>query len=964
MKKLFTLLSAIMLVFALGANAQSRKTWDFTKGVSDATRAALDADAATWSKTVDETSGVSTRWASNVYFTGELTAGGNVIPEFAGLKFSDFSATNAVLYMITKVRLQKAATVTIPALKAGQQIAISAQSANTTATDRGFVFENAQDAEGNSTILVTGPEGTKTIILTVLADGDVAIKTGVTGAASGVEINSIIIDEGDKNIKRWDFTNWSEATKTQVTTAEDWTKAESDTKNYIEGDEVRWVLTPTTDANGDLTAGGSAIAEMKGLRYTGLAARCYAIAFNYQNLLDGNENSGWGPFYGPSYLWAYSASTSITVPNVKAGSTFKIGVETHKYLPAGSSDARGFKVTVNGVEVGTTQTVTAYQEIEYTIPTGEDEFVDVVLTPTKGCHLYFIEAEVKDETYVDKNPKLGAPSISLKDGSKVNPNTFNNFSITFPKAANLAEETTVTIAGYFGPAVLEEGDDATNYMFDGIEGNVWTGIDIAVSDIVALQENTDYEFYLTSIAVDGYEALNVVAAEGEKLYPISFATTGPGIKEVRSWEFTTDVAMAEAIAKSIDDGLGLWNVSSKGRYSVSTKMFTNGNQQLLTAADTPLPITDGLLFTMSNDNDILVGTPAHTGVGGEAYGGQNNGRLQLGGGSPDLIVPQCNAGDEVTVKALWSTTNKGVITITNGTAEDGTNTITVSDSPTDYKITVTDNGDLVLKSANIVYNAVSVFPSTIEKKDIDYVVNAVDGEGSVIKANVASGTAKTNDNISVPYSYWITDANGVVYTKGAKGSPFSASFTIENDKTDYNLDYKTTAYGKAVYCEEAENIEGTVACTHDNAVIRSSGTKAAYNESDITLVTLQPGSYKIKAVLFDANGTVSYSAKFTLGTQVIDLYADATNWTECESDLLTVTEATPLVWNATAGGESKGLDIVLVYESEDMPDDPSSVNGVTENGNATVKTVKFIKNGKVIIEGANGTYTAAGAQVK
>lgn len=964
MKKLFTLLSAIMLVFALGANAQSRKTWDFTKGVSDATRAALDADDATWSKTVDLESGASTEWKTNVKFTGELTAGGNVIPEFAGLKFSDFGANNAVIYKITKVRLQKKATITIPALKAGQQIAISAQSAKATATDRGFVFENAADAEGSSTIFVPGPEGTKTIILKVVADGDVAIKTGVAGVKEGVEINSIIIDEGDKNIKRWDFTNWSEATKTQVTTAEDWTKAESATKEYITGDQIRWVLTPTTDANEDLTAGGSAIAEMKGLRYTGLAAQYYAIAFDYQNLLDGNQDKGWGPFYGPSYLWVCSNATSITVPSVKAGSTFKIGVESHKYLPAGGSDARGFKVTVNGAEVGTTQTATAYQEFEYTIPTGEDEFVDVVLTATKGCHLYFIEAEVKDENYVDKNPKLGAPSISLKNGVKVNPNTFKNFTVKFPKAANLAEETKVTIAGYFGPAVIEEGDDARNYMFDGISGNVWTGIDFAVSDIIALQENTEYEFYLTSIAVDGYEALNVVAADGEKLYPISFATTGPGIKEARSWAFKTDVAMAEAIAKSVKDGLGLWNASSKGRYSVSTKMFTNGNQQLLVAADTPLPITDGLLFTMSNDNDILVGTPAHNGVDSNTSAGGNNGYLQLGGGSPSLIIPQCNAGDEITIRAMYA--DKKIdctITIVNGTY-DGATTIKTTGSETDYKIIVTDNGDVELKSNLVKYATISVFPSTIEKKEIEYVVNAVDGEGSVIKANVANGTAKTNDNISVPYSYWITDANGVVYTKGAKGTPFNESFVIENDKTDYNLVYKTTAYGKAVYCEEAENIEGTVACTHANAVIRSSGTKAAYNESDINLVTLQPGSYKINAVLFDATGskaTVPYNAKFTLGTQVIDLYADEDNWKECESDLLTVTEATPLVWNATAGAESKGLDIIMVYESEDIPD---SVNGVTENGNATVKTVKFIKNGKVIIEGANGTYTAAGAQVK
>ena len=41
MKKIFTLLSLVMLMFAVNANAQDRKTWDFTKGVSDETRELL-----------------------------------------------------------------------------------------------------------------------------------------------------------------------------------------------------------------------------------------------------------------------------------------------------------------------------------------------------------------------------------------------------------------------------------------------------------------------------------------------------------------------------------------------------------------------------------------------------------------------------------------------------------------------------------------------------------------------------------------------------------------------------------------------------------------------------------------------------------------------------------------------------------------------------------------------------------
>ena len=43
MKRLFTLAS-LMLLVALTANAQWRKTWDFSKGYSEETKANLNAD--------------------------------------------------------------------------------------------------------------------------------------------------------------------------------------------------------------------------------------------------------------------------------------------------------------------------------------------------------------------------------------------------------------------------------------------------------------------------------------------------------------------------------------------------------------------------------------------------------------------------------------------------------------------------------------------------------------------------------------------------------------------------------------------------------------------------------------------------------------------------------------------------------------------------------------------------------
>lgn len=952
MKKIFTLLTALVLVFALGANAQSRKTWDFTKGVSEESRALLDEDDANWSKTVTE--GVSTQWTTNVKVTGELTAKGTVLKEFSGLTFGDFGATNALAYKVNGFRLQKAASFTLPALKAGQKIAFTAQSANATATDRGFLVENAVNEAGESSIIFPGESGLMTVTLTVQGDGVVKFSTGLTGTpAAGLDIRSIVIDEGDKNIKRWDFTNLSEATKAQILGAEDWTTAENATKNYITGDEIRWSLNPVFDANEDLTAGGSAIKEMKGLRHANLGAYGFGVAFNYANTLDGNN---WGTYHSGSYLWVMAATSTITVPNVKAGSTFKIGVETHKLIPAGTSEARGFTVKVNGVEVGETQKATEYQEFEYAIPESTDEYVDVVLTATKGCHLYFIEAEVKDETVADKNPKLGEPAFSLKDGSKIAPSS-TGFSITFPKFANLDPDTKITIGGFFGPAELGDMSE-DDCLFDEVSGTVYDGITFSYTDFPCaengLAENTAYKFYITSLVVDGYESLSKTAAEGENLYQIDFTTTGPGIETIREWAFTLSEEDAAELKASVDDGFGGWNASSKGRYSVSTKMFANDNRTLLVSADKPLSVTDGLLFSMSNDNDILVGTPSG-----------NNGKLQLGGGTPVLTIPSCSAGDEITIKALWSTKNKGKITIVNGVAEDGTNVITLTGTATEYKIKVSENGDLDLKSSNTIYNTISIWPASMAKKEVNYTINAVDPDGVILKT-LATGTAFTNDQVKVNYSYWLANADGDVFTNGVKGTPFSTSFTI-GDEDVINMTYKATEMKGAVLCKEAEDIAGTTECSHANMAIRSSNCKAAYNESDIVIATLQPGSYKIAAILFDANGTPSYVASFKLGNTdaaPIELYASSTNWTEAESELFEVTEPTELIW--TAGGTANaGLDAIVVYPSDDAPEpDPDGINGVSEDANSAFQTKAVVKDGKVVIITSNGEYTAAGAKIK
>ena len=83
MKKLFTL-ALLMLGLSVGtAQAQERKTWDFTKGVSEETITDLDADSK-WTVTRNE-DGSFKQANEATKLSGPFIANGNVIKELSGL---------------------------------------------------------------------------------------------------------------------------------------------------------------------------------------------------------------------------------------------------------------------------------------------------------------------------------------------------------------------------------------------------------------------------------------------------------------------------------------------------------------------------------------------------------------------------------------------------------------------------------------------------------------------------------------------------------------------------------------------------------------------------------------------------------------------------------------------------------------------------------------------------------------
>ena len=253
--------------------------------------------------------------------------------------------------------------------------------------------------------------------------------------------------------KSWDFTKWSATTEAQIKGSSDWTNDEKGdgTSNVVPDNACVWNVganvAAACDENGYLKAGDAVIPELEGLKWTNLAAKKIAIAFDYQTTTDTNK---WGPYKGGAYLWLNGKTTAVhfSIPGVEPGTTIKMGVESHK-----PSDARGVDLLVGGTKVTAVEPTgypTTYQEYTWTIP-GEpgDELVEVDVQPSNGCHIYYITVgdggqtvdEAKNVAYIHNGGLDEDLAYVMLSGD-------NRFNVTAIDVATAPTYTSLTEGGY------------------------------------------------------------------------------------------------------------------------------------------------------------------------------------------------------------------------------------------------------------------------------------------------------------------------------------------------------------------------------------------------------------------------------------------------------------------------------------------------------------------------------------
>ena len=181
-----------------------------------------------------------------------------------------------------------------------------------------------------------------------------------------------------------------------------WRDYEKDATQASKFGDTFWAAnTVYTDDNGNALTNVSGediiISELEGLNVKGVKAKGFVIASGYGQSEFADSPNGMYP-YGNDFIWLNGKNLVIKIPAALKGDSLRIGVESHK-----NTEARGINVIVDGVTLTPERgnnTPTVFNEVMYMIPDdtpGVDDYAEVTIKSTNGCHLYYIIVGEGDE---------------------------------------------------------------------------------------------------------------------------------------------------------------------------------------------------------------------------------------------------------------------------------------------------------------------------------------------------------------------------------------------------------------------------------------------------------------------------------------------------------------------------------------------------------------------------------------
>lgn len=218
-----------------------------------------------------------------------------------------------------------------------------------------------------------------------------------------------------------------------------------------------------------------------------------------------------------------------------------------------------------------------------------------------------------------------------------------------------------------------------------------------------------------------------------------------------------------------------------------------------------------------------------------------------------------------------------------------------------------------------------------------YTVNGVDVDSNVL-FTVKEGTVFEGEKATVAYPEYFLKEDGELVQAGKiddNKKQYNYTFSVTENNFVTTITYSSKNIQNIIFYEEGENIAGLTPCNSANTAIRSSNSASAYASSDTKITTLEPGKYKLHAIIYDASKTPNSHWIFMAGDkQIADLNCTVVNIQELASPEFEVYYETDIIM-AKMGGNTMGLDAIYIEKTGDVEIPENVTVTVTDAGYAT-----------------------------
>lgn len=357
-----------------------------------------------------------------VYTLKNLAAGSHSIT-----RNSEFG----LLYIgVTESLTPKCATPTIYPADGGTFVGSNSVTINTE-TDGASIYYTLDGTTPTSGSTLYDPANKPTITTTTTVKA-IAVKADYDDSdVATAKITKVITS----TVNEWDFSNWSDATKTGILADDtNWSIYEKINDDVESSDLSGKVQTNKIAKEGVLVYGSTTIPETDGLNFN-IGSHTLGIAYN-------QGTTDLGTYEGSQYLWLYNSSSKIIIPDVVAGSTIQIGVESHKI-------AESRTLTVTNTTEGSVS-ATTYTNASFTASaTG-----NVQISPSKGMHIYYIR--VKKNKEIENVSSYGWSTYITKTAVAFDANTA--YVITNVEGSSITTAAVTSVPANTAVLLKDEGE--------------------------------------------------------------------------------------------------------------------------------------------------------------------------------------------------------------------------------------------------------------------------------------------------------------------------------------------------------------------------------------------------------------------------------------------------------------------------------------------------------------------------